>query len=163
MFKWRDSESTVTITFNVPPSTKKGDLDIGFNSLAVRIALKGQSPLIEGQVYGPLVPAKCKASIKKDVVTVSLQKATPADWPSLLSPAALQSAREFFFFFFSFFKRFVVHRVYRTANFARPIQHINKHHHHDINNNTTSIINNTIINTDRIQHSRDSRPCVADA
>jgi glutaminase len=89
VFKWRDSETTVTITFNVAASTKKGDLDIGFNSSAVRVALKGQAPLLEGPVYGALVPAKCKASIKKDVVTVTLHKQTPADWPSLLSPAAV--------------------------------------------------------------------------
>jgi hypothetical protein len=76
---------SVTVTFVVPSSTKKGDLDIGFNSQSLRVGLKGSAPICDGQVYASLNASKCKASIKKDTVTVHLEKATPGKWPSLFA------------------------------------------------------------------------------
>ena len=49
-YKYSDSSSSVLIVFTVPPSTKKQDLDIGFNSNSLRVGLKGGTPICEGQV-----------------------------------------------------------------------------------------------------------------
>jgi hypothetical protein len=95
-YKYSDSNSSVTIVFVVPASTKKTDLDIAFNSASLRVGLKGSAPICEGAVYAPLNPSKCKASIKKDTVTVHLEKATSAKWPSLF--AGIDSVASLFFF-----------------------------------------------------------------
>ncbi|GAA6020326.1 hypothetical protein JCM10207_003228 [Rhodosporidiobolus poonsookiae] len=49
-YRWRQTLSDVTVTIPVPPGTKGKQLDVVIKKLHVRAGLKGEAPVLEGEL-----------------------------------------------------------------------------------------------------------------
>lgn len=81
-YRWSQSSSSVTITFNVPPHSKKQDIEVIVTNVTIRAGLRGYPPLVAGQFCGHVKGFKW--SLKSNVVSIQLDKAHKAPWADLL-------------------------------------------------------------------------------
>lgn len=81
-FRWSQNASSVTITFPVPPTTKKGDIDVIVVNTTIKAGVKGSVPLCDGQLTSPVKGFKW--SLKANVVSIQLEKSSKVKWNDLL-------------------------------------------------------------------------------
>lgn len=77
-FSQQLSELEIEIPF--PPTTKSRDLDVKITKKGLTVGLKGQDPVIDGELFGEIKPAESSWTIDKGLVSLTLFKINTMEW-----------------------------------------------------------------------------------
>eukprot|EP01112_Ceratiomyxa_fruticulosa_P008185 TRINITY_DN2114_c0_g1_i5.p1 TRINITY_DN2114_c0_g1~~TRINITY_DN2114_c0_g1_i5.p1 ORF type:complete len:332 (-),score=72.62 TRINITY_DN2114_c0_g1_i5:246-1241(-) len=77
------TDENLTVSFTVPPLTKKKDLNIVIKNNSILAGLKDRTPIVEGTLYTNVRDTLWQ--IEGTTVTLHLDKDKPAIWPLLIS------------------------------------------------------------------------------
>lgn len=79
-FSWTQTLSEVSVSVPVPAGTKAKMLDIVMKKDYIKVGLKGQPPIIEGDLSETIKTDDCMWAIDGNVVEMSLQKQDGMHW-----------------------------------------------------------------------------------
>jgi len=82
-YTWRQDGDEIELSVTVPSNATKGDIKVVFQPRAVEVEHKG-TILVEGQLAGLCRPEGSTWTLSKGRVVISLEKADPRPWQSLL-------------------------------------------------------------------------------
>ncbi|GFR52746.1 hypothetical protein Agub_g15357 [Astrephomene gubernaculifera] len=79
-YSWGQTLSEVTVSIPVPPGTKGRMLDVSISRNRLRVGLKGQPPILEGEFPEPVKPDDSMWALVDSCVEVTLAKAEGLHW-----------------------------------------------------------------------------------
>ena len=83
-YTWTQSKEEVEIIVPLPAGAGKSSVKAAFHAASLRLAFDGADPLLDGRLGGSVDVDGCSWTIEDGSVTVTLEKANPAQWSSLL-------------------------------------------------------------------------------
>ena len=84
--EWFQSLGDVTVNVSVPPGSKSRDLDVVMTRTKIKVARKGQPPVLEGKLHAEIVEDDSFWSIVDgDTVQFTLQKKNAMEWWSQIT------------------------------------------------------------------------------
>lgn len=84
-YSWRQDTDEVEISVAVKDTVTKGQIKVAIQSRSLRVECCGEV-LVEGTLAAPCCPEGSTWTLSKGRVVVSLEKASPQPWPSVLVP-----------------------------------------------------------------------------
>ncbi|XP_074281671.1 protein BOBBER 1-like [Silene latifolia] len=80
-YSWGQSLQEVNVTIPVPPGTKSRFIVCEIKKNHLKVGLKGQAPIIDGELYKPVKPDDCFWSLEdQKAVSILLTKHDQMDW-----------------------------------------------------------------------------------
>ncbi|KAH9603610.1 hypothetical protein KSS87_015986 [Heliosperma pusillum] len=80
-YSWGQSLQELNVTVPVPPGTKSRFVVCDIKKNHLKVGLKGQPPIIDGELYKPVKPDDCFWSLEDNkFVTILLTKSDQMDW-----------------------------------------------------------------------------------
>ncbi|KAK9724801.1 hypothetical protein RND81_05G099500 [Saponaria officinalis] len=80
-YSWGQSLQEVNVTVPVPPGTKSRFIVCEIKKNHIKVGLKGQPPIIDGELYKPVKPDDCFWSLEdQKAVSILLTKHDQMDW-----------------------------------------------------------------------------------
>jgi len=87
-YSWTQSTEEVEVRVPIPATMKARDVDVVFNVRKLRAGLKGQAPLLDGELGGSVRPDECTWSIAgsgaERHLLISMEKQTEGRWTACL-------------------------------------------------------------------------------
>lgn len=77
---WTQQLSELAVNVPVPAGTKTKMLDIEFTNKRLKVGLKGQAPLINGEFYQRIIMEDSFWTLEDNEVVLSLQKENKMEW-----------------------------------------------------------------------------------
>lgn len=79
-YSWTQQLSELEIEIPFPPETKSRDVVVDIQKNSLKVGLKNQEPILQGELFNEVKPAECSWTIDKGVVTVTLFKIQTMEW-----------------------------------------------------------------------------------
>ncbi|XP_021729092.1 protein BOBBER 1-like [Chenopodium quinoa] len=80
-YSWEQSLPEVTVSVPVPPGTKSRSITCEIKKNHLKVGLKGQPPIIDGDLYKPVKPDDCFWSLEdQKSISILLTKHDQMDW-----------------------------------------------------------------------------------
>ncbi|KAL2353041.1 putative nuclear movement protein nudC [Cryomyces antarcticus] len=83
-YKWTQTIQDVDITASIPANIKGRDLDVKLTKTALRVAIRGQEPIIDGTFPHPIIPDESTWTLETvpsgKEVAIHLDKANKMEW-----------------------------------------------------------------------------------
>eukprot|EP00999_Lentomonas_sp_LEN2_P000360 NODE_1362_length_891_cov_17.556283_g1316_i0.p1 GENE.NODE_1362_length_891_cov_17.556283_g1316_i0~~NODE_1362_length_891_cov_17.556283_g1316_i0.p1 ORF type:complete len:217 (-),score=61.29 NODE_1362_length_891_cov_17.556283_g1316_i0:240-824(-) len=80
-YKWQQTLEDVTVTIDLPEGTKSKDIDVKISKKKLKAGLKGQPPVIEGELRAAIKEEDSMWSIvDKKYLSIELQKVKTQEW-----------------------------------------------------------------------------------
>ncbi|GEM12100.1 nuclear movement protein nudC [Rhodotorula toruloides] len=80
-YKWRQTLADLTLTLPVPPGTRGKQLDVQIKKKHIRVGLKGQEPVLEGELYSEVKVDESTWTLDdSSELTLSLEKVSQQSW-----------------------------------------------------------------------------------
>eukprot|EP00667_Euglena_gracilis_P021280 EG_transcript_23260 len=84
-FTWMQDKEEVTVKVPIPAGTKAKDVAVTFHRTTLQAGLKGQPPLVAGDLTYPVTVDECAWSLVDGALQLTLWKARPVYWAKVLA------------------------------------------------------------------------------
>ena len=82
--EWEQTASDLTCTLSLPDGTRKPSISVAFRPRNLSVRLVGGVTIAEGELCGALTPADCSWHLSGGELVLTLEKAAPGVWASVL-------------------------------------------------------------------------------
>lgn len=79
-YVWTQTLSELTITIPVPPGTKSKMLDVDISNKKLKVGLKGQPHIVNGELHKRVVVDDCLWTLDGNELSINLQKDNKMEW-----------------------------------------------------------------------------------
>ena len=81
---WEQTANDLTATVSLPDGTRKPSIAVSFRPRSLSVGLVGGVTIAEGELCGALTPADCSWHLSGGELVLTLEKAAPGVWASVL-------------------------------------------------------------------------------
>lgn len=79
-YSWTQQLAELEIEIPFPNHVKSRDLSIDIQKKYLKVGLKNEDPVLDGQLYNEIKPEECSWTIDKGLVTITLFKINAMEW-----------------------------------------------------------------------------------
>lgn len=79
-YSWTQQLSELEIEVPFPTGTKSKDVVVDIQKKSLKIGLKNEDPVLDGELYNEVKPADCSWTIDKGIINVTLFKINTMEW-----------------------------------------------------------------------------------